>query len=53
MDVTTSVRSYPLQDEMDNQGCIHNIFRKVELYYYVRTHLVVYIFIRSCFVVKF
>jgi hypothetical protein len=53
MDDATSVRSYLLQDDMDNQGCIHIIFREVELYYYVRTHLVVYIFIRSCFVVNF
>jgi hypothetical protein len=45
MDDATSVRSYPLQDEMDIQGCIYYIlFREVELCsLYERIWLYIYI----------
>jgi hypothetical protein len=52
MDVSASVRLYPLQKDMDIQGCICYILEKLSCDFIVRTHNVVKISIRSFIVVK-
>ena len=41
MDISASVRSYPLQDDMDMQGHIYHILEKSSYFIIVRTHIVV------------
>jgi hypothetical protein len=53
MDVATSVRSYPLQEDEDIQGCTFNTLEKLSCKLIVRTHLLYKKFIRSLYVVKF
>jgi hypothetical protein len=53
MDVSASVRSYQLQQDMDIQGCLYYILEKLSYNLIVRTHLLYTIFIRSFYVVNF
>jgi hypothetical protein len=53
MDDATSIRSYPLLDDVDFKGCTYSSLEKLSCNLIVRTHLLYMIFIRSFYVVNF